>query len=192
MLKIDNPASVCIVGNGISLKGRSLGSVIDDHECVVRCNFFMTNGYEEDTGRKTTHWLMSSFFATRVEIDQRKDCSGFKEVWVCPMNRPVPVETILNNVKCFCYLSKSLLASENIDFLPTTGLVGIGFAIQRWKKRIDLVGFGRADRIETPHYEHNRNPSWTGHNLESERLLINKWVERGLVRRIDEDCNSIS
>lgn len=53
-------ARVVLVGNGPSVLGSRLGSVIDSYDEVVRFNNFQTSGFEVDVGRKTTLW--STYF----------------------------------------------------------------------------------------------------------------------------------
>ena len=48
--------AVLLVGNGPSLRERSLGEAIDRFDTVVRFNSFVTKGMEEHTGSRTTLW----------------------------------------------------------------------------------------------------------------------------------------
>lgn len=189
MLKL-NKKKVCIVGNGISLKNLSLGKIIDDHDVVIRCNFFEIDGYESDVGSKITHWLLSAFFVTKPGIGSRVDCSNLEEVWVSKY-KDVAVESVLINVKKYQLIDRTIL-KEEIKVIPTTGLLGICYAISKFSCPINIVGFGMNDKIEKSHYEKNRCPSWTGHDLDSERLILNKWENQGKIRRLDENNYSIS
>lgn len=49
-----------VVGNGPSLLGSGLGPLIDSFPNVLRINSYVTEGFEEDTGEKTTHWFFYS------------------------------------------------------------------------------------------------------------------------------------
>ncbi|KAK3245228.1 hypothetical protein CYMTET_45193 [Cymbomonas tetramitiformis] len=49
-----------VVGNGASIRGSRMGSVIDSYKNVIRFNLFKTKGYEIDVGRKTNTWVLSS------------------------------------------------------------------------------------------------------------------------------------
>ena len=51
--------SICIVGNADSLRDKKLGKVIDSHDKVVRINLCYTINLEEDTGFKTTDWIIN-------------------------------------------------------------------------------------------------------------------------------------
>jgi len=55
----EHKKTVCLVGNGDSLKGLGLGRLIDSHDIVVRFNLCKIIGYEEDVGVKCTHWFIN-------------------------------------------------------------------------------------------------------------------------------------
>lgn len=63
LLKISRSKSVVVVGNGPSLIGSGLGKIIDGFDEIVRFNNFVTDGYEDDVGSRTTLW---SAFAPHV------------------------------------------------------------------------------------------------------------------------------
>lgn len=67
--------SIVLVGNGGSLKGCGKGSVIDDHDYVLRFNNFVTEGFESDVGGRFTHW------ATCLDKSVKaREVKGLKEV----------------------------------------------------------------------------------------------------------------
>tara|TARA_Y100000034_G_C6905697_1_gene420166 strand:+ start:1901 stop:2488 length:588 start_codon:yes stop_codon:yes gene_type:complete len=195
MLKIKK---ICLVGNATSLKGLGLGQKIDSYDFVIRCNCFKIKGYEKDVGTKTTHWLLTAFVAATPEIKEWSNCSNLEEVWVrynsfTPPKYKEAVTEALSNVKIYHWIQPELsLLEEFNEKQPTSGLVGIVYALSRWPHPLDIVGFGTSEAINKAHYEESKVPSWTYHNLDIERLLINKWVSKGMVRRIDENYNTIS
>ena len=162
MLKV-NP-TVCIVGNGGSLSKKSLGKIIDQHDVVVRCNFF--------------------------EMAERSDCSKLKEVWIRSFE--AQSTNFFTNAKKIRRIDNSVLLEPIKHASPTTGILGICYAISSFKYHpINIVGFGLSDKFDRTHYE-NRVLPFNGHDLEFERLLINKFVQQGFVRRLDECDNSLS
>lgn len=52
--------SVTLVGNSPSLLESGRGADIDQSDTVIRLNDFTLTGYEDDIGRKTTHWYTSA------------------------------------------------------------------------------------------------------------------------------------
>lgn len=46
-----------VVGNGSSAIGKGLGPLIDSCARIVRCNKFVTEGFESDLGERTTDWV---------------------------------------------------------------------------------------------------------------------------------------
>ena len=62
--------SVLLVGNGPSIRGRGLGSLIDSFDTVLRFNSFVTKGLEEHTGSKTSLWchMMQWYHISTVEV----------------------------------------------------------------------------------------------------------------------------
>lgn len=200
MLKSNN---ICIVGNAISLKDSNLGRKIDNYKYVVRCNFFKTKGYEKDVGTKTTHWLITASVVTKQQIYEFIDCSELKEVWIryndfTPEQYKTAITETLHGVKSYRWIKpepSSITGNWTevfADKVPTTGLVGIVYALSRWSLPLDIAGFGSPNSTNKSHYDPSRVPSWSHHNLDIERTLINKWAEENIVRRIDEDHNSIS
>ncbi len=190
MLRIRSTA--CIVGNSVSLKGSALGEKIDGHQHVVRCNFFEIKGYEKDVGTKTTHWLIAASVAMMSQICEWGDCSSFNEVWVRhSVKHKDAVVQVLNDVKIYRWI-KSGLSPVVGDWTktlckPTTGLVGIVYALSQYPLPLNIAGFGTSGFIDPSHYEPKRTPSWSSHDLDAERILINHWVKEGIVRRMEEN-----
>lgn len=64
-----NIAKTCVVvGNSFSLKNRSLGSIINSFDAVIRLNNAPVRGYEDDVGNKTT---MRLFYPESAVADPR-------------------------------------------------------------------------------------------------------------------------
>ncbi|XP_078274679.1 LOW QUALITY PROTEIN: polyribonucleotide 5'-hydroxyl-kinase Clp1 [Rhinoraja longicauda] len=79
-----------VVGNSGNLVGSSYGQLIDSHRLVFRMNKAVTEGYEADVGRKTTHHLMYPESARSLEPGVRPVLVPFKPrdlQWMQPGNR---------------------------------------------------------------------------------------------------------
>ena len=50
---IKHSKTLILVGNGLSLKAKNRGSLIDDFKAVVRMNNYVTKGFEKDCGSRT-------------------------------------------------------------------------------------------------------------------------------------------
>jgi hypothetical protein len=207
MLKIKS--SICVVGNGDSLRDSKLGNYIDSHDYVIRINLYKIKGYEKDVGKKTTHWLFTESCSLKPEFKYKLDCKNFEEVWISynPESK-LNIKNIiisLKNVKSHSLINlknpeewSNSLFSELKNKLyvknkqPTTGLIGIIYALKKWERFIEIAGFGNSEYISSYHYEKERKPSWSIHDLETERIIINKLAKSHILRRIDESSNTIS
>ena len=69
---------------------------------------------------------------------------------------------------------------------PTTGMVSIAEAIDRWGDVVDIAGYGPADEYVPGYYYTDESITATCHNYEAERILLNEWERDGLIRRIDQ------
>lgn len=143
MLKIYKKSKVCVIGNGISLRGSGIGKKINSYENVIRCNFYEISGYEQDVGEKTTHWLVTVSCALKPQIANWSNCSSYKEVWVTRSWQPPFNEAIVNclkNVNAYKWIDFRGNLKEWFDSeaRPTTGLVGIATALSIWGPPIDM------------------------------------------------------
>lgn len=157
---------------------------------------------------------------SKVPNFERIDCSHLEEVWVRHSNLPLhckkDIERYLYNLKSIFFISprKSSLANfyPSVDqvqkysipqkgdsVVATTGMLSILYSLSRWGEDgvINLVGFGGSKEVDFKHYspivrKRIIPASWILHDLESERKAINQMVDEGLVRRVDENYNSIS
>ena len=68
---------VLVIGNGPSIINYEIGNKIDEFDCVVRLNNYITKGYEKNVGSKTSIWATGG----GLNITPR-DVSVFNDVWV--------------------------------------------------------------------------------------------------------------
>lgn len=72
ILRIAISMNIALVGNGRSLLGSNLGSIIDSYDVVVRFNNFVTTGYEVDVGARTDWWVRNHLPETVHREEQFK------------------------------------------------------------------------------------------------------------------------
>ena len=173
---MDLNGTIAIVGNGPGELGLNKGAEIDAHDNVLRFHNFLLDGYENDYGHKTTHWVNSFWYLTLPRLSINKI--------LCPL--PLNDPRFLTQYSIAKYYGGHNLAGavasgakfipfelfERLLWLnphPSTGLSMIYWLYCTiGLKNVDLYGF---DFFEKPgHYwEPNENG---GHNGELERLLI--------------------
>lgn len=178
--------SICIVGNGESLLRKKLGKKIDNHSIVVRCNKFRIKSFEKDVGIKTTHWICRASWANG-NFKRWKNCEKYDEVWTFDGE----IQSLKNAKKIIVLDGYEQLPEELKHIHPTSGLVAILYCINRWNTCVNIAGCGNSTEIKTKHYFNNL-VNWERHDLDLERIFINKLIAEGKVRRLDEDYNSIS
>lgn len=195
---IERP-SVVVVGNASNLKDRKIGWLIDDHDVVVRSNFYRTEGFEESVGSRTTHWSIVCIGGAIDILDESgpRDCSAYTEVWPrYSGDESLYEETCkrLQNVKntqkiCGHFILKNFdrynTDRQRVECL-TTGVVTIANAVDRWGPPVHVAGFGSADKFVSGYYYDKDQAFKKYHDYEAERLLLNEWEEGGYIRRIDQ------
>ena len=153
---------VVIVGNSDELLTAERGELIDAHEIVVRCNSFVTAGHEKHTGSKTHVWALSTGKDSNMKLDRfiaahdldLSFVAGLTAVWI-------PFENVRHRQE-FAQHIRRLAATDQaakgkIEFTlpsvckqvhsayknPSTGLIVLFKAMDRYKVPIAIVGFGR-------------------------------------------------
>lgn len=178
-----------LVGNGEWILGRGLGPEIDSFENVVRFNRFELKPVE-DTGKKVD-------LHVRIQgIPIHKDA---KESWVSywlldrdRIRRALPHDILLPEKSVLG--AYNTLAKEGFtpngkaqrpeDFLASTGFTMIHHFTKFLGEPVTLVNM---DHGKTGHYfkEHHKH-GWR-HDFDLERRVVNRFVEEGLVHRLDPE-----
>jgi len=144
--------SVLLVGNGPSIRERSLGSVIDSFDTVVRFNSFVTKGLEEHTGSKTSLWchMMQWYHVSTVEIAQKATwlptCYAWNHVVLAPlifipnylMPMIPPPSGITWSLSTYWRAHRALCL--RVHQVPTTGFVMLTRLLES-VECVHLVGF---------------------------------------------------
>lgn len=192
---IERP-SVIVVGNASNLKDRKLGWLIDQYDVVIRSNFFKTEDYGDSVGSRTTHWAVVCAGGI-LDLLAPTDCTNFVEVWPRYSGSDEEYDGVCarlmnpKNIKKICgYSIMNNFERWNVDRhrlpVPTTGMVSIAEALDRWGAPVDVAGYGPADKYVPGYYYPSSPVTATSHDYDAERILINEWEQDGLIRRIDQ------
>jgi len=194
--------SIIIVGNSAELLGRGLGEQIDAHDLVVRCNSFITQGFEVDVGRRTDCWALSTWnganfklrnFCQQYGVDLADFLPTLEAIWI-------PFSTVKNREEFFQFLQwfrpidpsaqrKIELTPARVERRlhakvkgPSTGLIATYKAMDRFPNQvISLVGFGKPDDRGPCHYYAPNKPFATGQNYHREHEIFSELVAEGKV-----------
>jgi len=196
--------SVCLVGNSSQLIGRTLGEQIDAHDVVMRFNRWRES--PADVGFRCTHWGVGLWRGLLEALEQHGPPPGAKtvdEIWAATVAGRDALEA--PEWAAFCRHARDChvrrihyrsLRRERLAELtaagltgkrrwPSTGLLMLAAALDRWPGRIDVCGFWDGE---------HRGEYWAprrdviaerAHWYDGERRLIDLWCEVGRVRRID-------
>lgn len=151
-LTLDPYASFILVGNGAGLVGKGFGAAIDSFDEIVRFNEFTTYGHERDTGTRTTIWS-SHGKGIRPQLTGTPPTRmlhvhggrGELPPFVSELT-PIPA-VFYQKVRTLLHEFAWLNGEENLDIIPSTGLVTICFLLLHVKvRKITLVGFDHFNR----------------------------------------------
>lgn len=177
--------TVVLVGNGPSLIGARLGSLIDAHDEVVRFNRFRTRGFEKDTGCKTTLWSTFGLGLTPVDtpppprvvlVHEDRTAEGEPaEVF------QVPRVFYRRLMKALRGRSKHAKAAT---IKPSSGFLVSMWLLENGCPHVNLAGFDHfgKQRSRKHHYWDGKNyarPS--DHDGDAERELLLPFVMEGRV-----------
>ena len=187
-----------VVGNAGTLRGSGLGPAIDAHDAVVRCNYFRTEGHEPDVGSKTTHWILIANRSVAGRLPET-DCATLAEVWLRFNGQIDSYERVRKRLKNARRIERvrswdafegfpQWTADRKRLTVPTTGILAIVKALDRWGPVVNIAGFG--PRSETPaklayYWGQVYCSAGSCHDYGAERLLINDWETARRIRRLD-------
>ncbi len=136
--------SVALVGNGGSLRGKSLGPLIDEHDVIVRCNFPTIKNFRADVGERTDIVFFNEAIISnlRMFIDRDPIYRNIPLVSMHPEElnlRDIPLEAeerigrisapMRSIIRCVAYNR------------PTTGLMAMIFLAIILKRKVTLFGW---------------------------------------------------
>lgn len=185
-------SNVIIIGNGSSLLGRSLGSIIDSHEQVLRFNEFKTVGFEADVGTKTTIW----FYHRDTEhprvigrIPSVRPTRMFVHEWNVPDTAPLLLQAAIERLGSgtqVMRVKKQILADMTI-FAEEKYTMWSSGAIATWlllqeTGRVTLAGFDWWHKPAKHHYMNGQtfhHLSDRGHQPKIEKRFYDRLAETG-------------
>ncbi|XP_069740657.1 CMP-N-acetylneuraminate-beta-galactosamide-alpha-2,3-sialyltransferase 2-like [Narcine bancroftii] len=188
--------SCAVVGNSGHLLGSGYGALIDSHHVVLRMNKAMTEGYESDVGRKTTHHIMYPESAKDLKANVVPVLVPFKPqdlIWLESVQgsfrtqksiRAAWDKAAILHPAFMKYVHDSWM--EQHGRYPSTGLLALILSLHLCDQ-LSVFGYGADSKGNWHHYwEHNRNAGAfrrTGvHNATFEAAVIQQLARIGKVR----------
>jgi hypothetical protein len=186
-----------IVGNGASLSKARKGRVIDGYANVIRINDYVTDGYENHVGRKTTHWFSG---AGKLATYKGRDITGIDvrilipaRYWKPKSNEYKVKEYLQINPKDVTIIDKKLadkilkIANKNGIEYPSTGMQAIIWLACIIGCVPDIIGFDcYQNKNANTHYFDNNNPetAFTAHAWDKEKDMIKNLEKHGRLKQI--------
>lgn len=180
---IKGTEQLCVVGNHAGLSGMGLGHAIDDHDCVVRFNQFVSpHSRVKDIGVKTDVWVRAPGFTPHDIV--------FNGRWVVLSGPDLRYRlTNWQVVRPLLEQGKPLLTvpleiwRDLVGYLaapPSAGLLLLAW-IRRLRhhglRGVSIAGFQRGDGDEGRyHHALPDHPPGQRHNWKRERALLAEWV----------------
>ncbi|MDF1666255.1 MAG: glycosyltransferase family 29 protein [Planctomycetota bacterium] len=179
--------SVAIVGNGPSEVGTGNGSIIDQHDYVVRFNNYQTEGFELDYGSRADIWVCNG--ANEIERRTDEELEGYKLIILEPdLNRDrintgiydLLIDLLKNHTNKIVFVdrdSKKRLV-ELLGSYPSTGMTAIDLLSRYTKVSLDTIfGFSFKQKLISTgkgpdHYFEDDLPDCTRHNYYMESDYI--------------------
>lgn len=182
-----------LIGNGPSAITRDLGAVIDAHDCVIRCNRYVTAGLERHVGRRCTHWATHGATWQDVRSGRRTpmapaEGSARPEAVILthahipsPLPPEVPAEHVRADIAAELVARLGLTGPQ----IPTTGLTVLYWLLRdRGVRRVHLVGFDGFSKAKSKAHHYWEKKSYkrpTEHDGDAELRLIRHWAAVGRV-----------
>lgn len=173
-----------VVGNSPDVQ--ELGSVVDDHDIVIRTGYGMTEGFEKLVGNRT------DMLVTRTS--KFNSNNEFKyQITVPEENKPRCREIIfLSNHEIDTNYNNILsdvdqAAKLNINEKPTLGLIAVVSAVKLYNK---INVYGIETQIASKYHSHghtgdvNYRRDNSHHSLAKEVLYYNKMIRCGIITNI--------
>ena len=196
-----------IVGNSDLALQHKHGSLINEHDVVIRCNDAPTKGYEEHVGSKSSirianrhlfRALIPREADNYLEDEMKKQYSMWKRTsafdweeeiilaWYWHEFTPEEQDFIEHNIKgklVFIDEMRSPL-QKRLGVGPTVGLLSIYYALQHYKRPIDCFGFSHffGDGFKHGHYWETIKLPGTSHTHGLEQLILQGWEKIGLIK----------
>jgi hypothetical protein len=186
-------SSICIVGNAATLTNAGNGSLIDEHDIVVRFNHYQSKKSQpKDIGEKINIWVCSPTIATStmmipdtVEWIVLSGCDVRYQLsnW----HRLIPlIESNRKTITIPIEIWQSLV--EALHAPPSAGLIFLSWLIKRLDQpnKLATTGFqvnGESQRNPSYHHAIPNQKSGRRHNWKAERKQLSAWIDKDLILR---------
>jgi hypothetical protein len=192
---VEGKPDYLIIGNAPTVLNRKLGKEIDSYKYVVRINDYVTQGYEECVGTKTSIWVTGASKNTKIK---NRDLENIISLVFLPefihnagknyLKKRVETNLglqlsslnivpykIINQINILCNMEGG--AKER----PSAGLMTIMYFVHILNELVTITGF---DFFESnKHYYDNEPavPKKSVHNTEHEKQIVQRLIEDGKV-----------
>jgi hypothetical protein len=196
-MKFKKSDRIILVGNGPSTLKRKKGPVINNHEIIIRLNDWVTDGFEQHVGSKTTHWFVGPSKWSRIK---GRDISKLKGFCMLPYKHYKSESFIREHLrKCleldpddFDFLDKEdsrkmteIATNFGCDLIPSSGLNAILYLTCILRLPITIIGFDcYQDKDDFTHYygDNNRDLTFNLHNWKIEKDIITALNKLNFIR----------
>lgn len=173
----DKDYKVAVIGSSPVLLNNKYGKFIDSHDIIIRFNYVPTKKYEEFVGSKTSIRIMGRYWLPTDELYNN-------EIVIHRYNSSLYLKKDyknLNLLKKYNVISfhndflKFIRKKYNIPGTPTSGFMGIAFAIYLFNK-ISILGFNPPKKDGDKYHYWNDNKKFISksHPFDFEYNLIKK------------------
>lgn len=189
----DNMGSVALVGSSGILLDTEYGSLIDEHDVVIRFNAARTLGYEKHVGSRTNIRIMNGHCFAGVTPPHRfsKNDPGFissltgEHFFVKGYTWQEFRKGVLSNLNKnhINFISDNYIkwCSSFIDCHPSVGFLGLLVAV-RYSDKISVFGFDHGNiENERRHYWERALPGG-GHSFAREKEIFQKYEEDNIIK----------
>jgi hypothetical protein len=182
--------NVAVIGSSYTLLNNQYGEEIDSFDDVIRFNRAPIKGFENHVGTKTTVRAANIHVFTGRPPDSRFNIKTQNPKFIKnEQNCNIVCVQKVSNANKFIHESSKPYFMDSMSFLnnkynlgkdPTVGFRMIYILIANNYKPT-LFGFGVNESDKPTHYWEKLNHKSTYHNLNKERDIIKKWVEKDKV-----------
>ncbi len=171
--------TVALVGNAPNLLGQGKGELIESFDLVVRCNFPLTNGHEQDVGRRTDIVVFNESLRNKLNKIRSPNYIKTPSIGLHPepaFGLPMSAPPNKNDYVGTLPPSARKFLADVCYSRCTTGLMAINLLIFIFSKKVTLFGFDFFSDLSRAHYFDKQAGAYLGHELQYERWYVTKFL----------------
>ena len=188
----DKKNRIILVGNSPCLLGKKLGNIIDNMDVVIRFNDWVTKGFENDVGKKTTHWAS----CCSVQTQLRKRVFDDKFIFLSVINTLglsiVKRNELIRNrmgmdYRDFIHLDNDLFYQACrilLKYKLTTGTIIILILLLLGYNDINICGMNLEYKNGKQRYFKGKN-LYIDHDVSIDKEIILWCINKEFIKRID-------